>query len=207
MKEIYLYFYFLINWAPRKGKQKQIYQRQVHKILRKEGSIFPPICSVAENIIFKAGKVKTSLYRLCRNRLCINHSDLGSYSALLPWGWGDGWRAQWYMAALLLGCVEGYKEEGRGAKAFCTTSRWSLTGWLDFVWGFERMLKAKAAPQKWQIRLEFWKSQKSMCSVYQVTRLTNTTTLVKWYFLLWSKYIIHLAPSVPCIIFLHSTRC
>ena len=70
MKEIYLYFYFLINWAPRKVKQKQIYQRQVHKILRKaEGSIFPPICSVAENIIFKARKVKTSLYRLCRNRL------------------------------------------------------------------------------------------------------------------------------------------
>ena len=70
MKEIYLHFYFLIDWAPRKGKQKQMYQRQVHKILRKEGSIFPPICSVAENIIFKARKVKTSLYRLCRNRLC-----------------------------------------------------------------------------------------------------------------------------------------
>ena len=107
----------------------------MHKILWTKSSIFPPICSVAENIIFKARKVKTSLYRLCRNRLCINHSDLGSYSALLPWGRGDGWRVQWYMAALLLGCVEGYKEEGRGAKAFCTTSRWSLTGWLDFVWG------------------------------------------------------------------------
>ena len=177
IKEIYLYFYFLINWAPRKGKQKQIYQRQVHKILWTKSSIFPPICSVAENIIFKARKVKTSLYRLCRNRLCINHSDLGSYSALLPWGRGDGWRVQWYMAALLLGCVEGYKEEGRGAKAFCTTSRWSLTGRLDFVWGFEGMLKAKAAPQKWQIRLEFWKSQKSMCSVYQVTRLIKPSKM------------------------------
>ena len=131
---------------------------------------------------------------------CINHSDIGSYSALLPWGWGDGWRVQWYMAALLLGCVEGYKEEGKEAKAFCKSSRWSLTpGRLDFVWGFEGMLKAKAAPQKWQIRLEFWKSQKSMCSVYQVTRLTNTTTLVKWYFLLWSKHITQYEYSLGSI--------
>ena len=93
--------------------------------------------------------------------------------------------------------VEGYKEEGREAKTFCTTC--SLRRNNCVLW----RLKGKAAPQKWQIRLGFWKSQNNMCWAYQVARLPDSTR-ARWsniIFLFWTNLYHSIEISLGSICF------
>ena len=102
---------------------------------------------------FKAIQMKKMIHRQCNvEAQCINYSV---YSALLPWEFVHSCRR----------VVEGYNEEGRGKNILHNWQRGGMGGGggvpdmeLVFVGTtvlFEGRLKAKAAPQKWQIRLGF----------------------------------------------------